>query len=51
MFEAVAAAPTSDELLLDGAEPDSRVLVEQHVDVVERERADMGFVELLQRGS
>ena len=38
VLEAIAAPPATDELRLDGVESDSRMLFEQHVDVVERER-------------
>ena len=38
VLEAISAPPATDELRLDGVESDSRMLLEQHVDVVERER-------------
>ena len=51
MLEAVAASSAADELLLDGVEAHARVLVEQHVDVVERERADVGLVQRVERSA
>ena len=43
VLEAIAATPATDELRLDGVESDSRMLLEQHVDVVERERPHVCF--------
>ena len=49
VLEAVAATTTTNELLLDGIQGDTGVLAEQHVDVVEGERADVRLVELRER--
>ena len=49
VLEAVATTTTTDELLLDGREGDSGVLVEQHVDVVEGEGAQVCLVQLFKR--
>ena len=49
VLEAVAAPAAADELLLDGVEGDAGVLAEQHVDVVERERAHVRLVQLGER--
>jgi hypothetical protein len=46
VLEAVAAPATADELLLDVVEGDAGVPVEQHVDVVEGERAHVRLVQL-----
>ena len=45
VLEAVAAAAPADELRLHLLEPDPRMLVEQPVDGVEGEGADMGLVQ------
>ena len=49
VLEAIAAPPTTDELRLHGLESDSRVLFEQHVDVVERERPHVRLEQLVER--
>ena len=49
VLEAVAAAAATHELRLHRVQRDPRVLVEQDVDVVERERPDVRLVEGVQR--
>ena len=49
VLEAVAAPPARHELLDHGRERHPRVLLEEHVDVVEREGPDVGCEQLLQR--
>ena len=49
MLEAVAAAPAPDELLLDGGQRDAGMLLQQHVDVVEGEGAQVRFVHPVQQ--
>ena len=51
MLEAVPASSATDELLLDRVQAHAGVLVEQHVDVVERERPDVGLVQRVQRSA
>ena len=48
VLEAVPAPSATDELLLDRVQAHAGVLVEQHVDVVEREGPDVGLVQRVQ---
>src|SRR5690606_29543175 len=48
VLEAVSAPAATDELGLNRTEVDTRMLVEQDVDVVERERTNVRLMELVQ---